>query len=322
MPRPWIGWRRKANILFLRIHSIKIRARVSWTACQAFCVPAKCDADAVKFSLSVLIPTWRRSHWLHIGTWLPYLSMLFFPYISGSFEIVMNFVTFVPMRKFYCATSARFVRSIPVRDVAIRSRHLGIVRALLEGKAHLTPDALHLTADHQSAEMHHSAMWRNGWEGHGRARSMVRSSKVKIVCNTFFRYELIPLCWTGVYVVKFWGFEYHVYQWFEKLVLLETPSTAAWVSHIMATMATMLTMAVEVLRVLIAARAPLDSLRKGDSPFDGMTALQQACIHGSTEAMGSEVWDPKGFLVVAGTWLLLDENRLVLEKLLKCVCLG
>ena len=205
MPRPWIGWRRKANILFLRIHSIKIRARVSWTACQAFCVPAKCDADAVKFSLSVLIPTWRRSHWLHIGTWLPYLSMLFFPYISGSFEIVMNFFTFVPMRKFYCATSARFVRSIPVRDVAIRSRHLGIVRALLEGKAHLTPDALHLTADHQSAEVHHSAMWRNGWEGHGRARSMVRSSKVKIVCNTFFRYELIPLCWTGVYVVKFWG---------------------------------------------------------------------------------------------------------------------
>lgn len=81
-------------------------------------------------------------------------------------------------------------------DVAIRSRHLGIVRALLEGKAHLTPDALHLTADHQSAEMHHS-----------------------------------------------------------------------------------------VLRVLIAARAPLDSLRKGDSPFDGMTALQQACIHGSTEVV-------------------------------------
>lgn len=77
-------------------------------------------------------------------------------------------------------------------DVAIRSRHLGIVRALLEGKAHLTPDALHLTADHQSAE---------------------------------------------------------------------------------------------VLRVLIAARAPLDSLRKGDSPFDGMTALQQACIHGSTEVV-------------------------------------
>ena len=41
-----------------------------------------------------------------------------------------------------------------VRDVAIRSRHPGIVRALLEGKAHLTADSLHLTADHQGGEVH------------------------------------------------------------------------------------------------------------------------------------------------------------------------
>lgn len=78
-------------------------------------------------------------------------------------------------------------------DVAVRIRNPGMVRALLEGKAHLTADSLHLTTDHQNAE---------------------------------------------------------------------------------------------VLRALISTRAaPLDSLRKSDSPFDGMTALQQACIHGSTEVV-------------------------------------
>ena len=85
----------------------------------------------------------------------------------------------------------------------------------------------------------------------------------------------------------------------------------------------MASMALEVLRALIAARAQLDSLRKSDSRFDGMTALQQACIHGSTEAMGSsKVLDPKGFLLVSGTLFLFDENRLVFNKLLKLVCLG
>ena len=75
----------------------------------------------------------------------------------------MNHLTFVAMgvlpdflTDLHCVACARPFQSIAVRDVAVRIRNPGMVRALLEGKAHLTADSLHLTTDHQNAEAQHS----------------------------------------------------------------------------------------------------------------------------------------------------------------------